>query len=416
MSATDTSIAASTASELAGRRRGLIALCTTEITSWGVLYYAFPVLAGTITADTKWSTAGVMAAFSIGLAVSAAAGIPVGRLLDRHGPRPVMTAGSILGVVAVAGIALAPNVWWFIAAWALSGLAQACVFYKPAFAAITGWYGPDRVKALTALTLVAGLSSTIFAPVTATLADHTDWRTTYLVLGTFLAAVTIPAHAKFLSVPWKPNSHKASGDQPTHTGARAVIRSAPFVLLTIVIMLATFALFLATINLVPMLTEHGASTSFAAWVLGLCGAGQLLGRIGYARLTARTSVRTRTVAVFVAAAVALAATALTTGQPVAVILAAIVFGATRGVFTLLEATAVSDRWGTDGFGTLYGIYSAPSTVAMAATPFAGAVLAAWFGGNQPLFLVMAAVLVAAGIAAIWTIPSRRESSAATESS
>ena len=47
-----------------GLRRGLTVLCVTEIVSWGVLYYAFPVLAPTIAADTGWSIATTTAAFS----------------------------------------------------------------------------------------------------------------------------------------------------------------------------------------------------------------------------------------------------------------------------------------------------------------------------------------------------------------
>ena len=89
------------------RRRALAALCTTEVISYGTLYYAFPVLAGAITADTGWSRTAVTAAFSAGNLLGAAAGIPVGRLLERHGPRPVMTAGSVLGAVALVAVALA---------------------------------------------------------------------------------------------------------------------------------------------------------------------------------------------------------------------------------------------------------------------------------------------------------------------
>ena len=79
-----------------GLRRVLAVLCVTEIVSWGVLYYAFPVLAPTIAADTGWPMATTTAAFSTGLVVSALVGIWSGRLLDRIGPRPVMTAGSVL--------------------------------------------------------------------------------------------------------------------------------------------------------------------------------------------------------------------------------------------------------------------------------------------------------------------------------
>src|SRR3978361_1863477 len=76
------------------QRRVLVVLCATQIMSWGTLYYAFPVLAPSLSADTGWSVPTATAAFSAGLVVSALVGIPVGRLLDRVGPRPVMTAGA----------------------------------------------------------------------------------------------------------------------------------------------------------------------------------------------------------------------------------------------------------------------------------------------------------------------------------
>jgi len=119
----------------------LAVLCVTEIVSWGVLYYAFPVLAPTIAADTGWPMATTTAAFSTGLVVSALVGIWSGRLLDRIGPRPVMTAGSVLAVPAVLGIAAAPSLPLFFAAWALAGVAMSATLYPPAFAAVTRWWG-----------------------------------------------------------------------------------------------------------------------------------------------------------------------------------------------------------------------------------------------------------------------------------
>lgn len=142
-------------------RRALIALCVTQITGYGVLYYAFPVMLTTVSRDTGWSTAASMGAFSTGAIVSAATGVVVGRLIDARGPRPVMTVGSGVGTVSVAAIATAPSLPAFYAAWVLAGTAQAAVLYPPAFAAITGWYGPDRVRALTTLTLVAGASRSL---------------------------------------------------------------------------------------------------------------------------------------------------------------------------------------------------------------------------------------------------------------
>lgn len=84
-------------------------LCLTEITSWGILFYAFPVLAVSISRDTGWSLPVITAAFSLGQLASAVTGIPVGRVLDRVGPRAVMTAGSVVGVAALPVVAAAPN-------------------------------------------------------------------------------------------------------------------------------------------------------------------------------------------------------------------------------------------------------------------------------------------------------------------
>lgn len=389
-------------------RRALITLCATQIVSWGVLFYAFPVLTGRISADTGWSTAAVTGAFSVGLAVSAAAGVPVGRLLDRHGPRPVMTAGSVLAVAATAAIAWAPGAVWFLAAWTIAGVAQAAVFYKPAFAALTVWYGDRRVRALTALTLVAGLSSTIFAPLTATLADHFTWRETYLVLGLILAAVTIPAHAIGLDPPWphrKREHRAATATVPEAAPDRNVIRTPAFALLAAAMALATFALFTATFFLVPLLTARGTDTSSAAWALGLCGAGQLLGRLGYGTLTRRTGPTARTVLILALGAVMIAAT-VALAAPIAVVFAVVIaLGAARGAFTLLEATAVSDRWGTTAFGHRYGIFSAPSTVAIATAPAAGALIADRLGSYPALFALLAALMLTA--AALAAMPRSR---------
>ena len=84
----------------------------------------------------------------------------------------------------------------FYAGWGLVGLAMSAILYAPAFAAITGWAGNDvhhRIRALTAVTLVAGLASTVFAPLTAWSLVALGWRATYLVMAAIVAA-TAAAH------------------------------------------------------------------------------------------------------------------------------------------------------------------------------------------------------------------------------
>ncbi|WP_442814624.1 MFS transporter [Streptomyces sp. NBC_01808] len=206
-----------------------------------------------MTADTGWSPTATTAAFSAALLVSALAGIPLGRVLDRRGPRAVMTAGSALGVTAGAALAAAPNQAVFTAAWLLAGITMAATFYQPAFAAVTRWWGEDRVRALTIVTLAGGLSSTVFAPLTAALASHFSWRVTYAVLAAVLAVVTLPAHALARRAPWPP----APPPPPRSAGGgRSVARTRPFVTLAAALMLNSFAMYAVVIALVPLLTER----------------------------------------------------------------------------------------------------------------------------------------------------------------
>ncbi|MER5209564.1 MFS transporter [Streptomyces sp. NPDC002838] len=395
----DTSEAVTGAEDRSRPRAALPALCVTQMTSWGIVYYAFPVLNPRITADTGWSTTATTGAFSAALIVSALAGIRVGRILDRRGPRAVMTTGSLLGVTAVLAVAQASNLAVFTAAWLLAGLSMAATFYQPAFAALTRWWGPDRVRALTIVTLAGGLASTAFAPLTAALAEHLSWRTTYTVLALILAVVTVPAHAFALRAPWPPAP--AHPTQPAYD-CRSVARSRPFILLAAALTLNGFAMYAVVIALVPLLTERGASPTAAAWALGLGGAGQTLGRTLYTTLARHTSVTARTVTLTAAGGATTMALAVVPGPYTLLLLLAVIAGMVRGNLTLLQATAVTDRWGTTHYGGLSGILAAPVTMAGAIAPFAGAVLAGELGGYPHLFGVLAGVSLVAAILAAAT--------------
>ncbi|MEU0060699.1 MFS transporter, partial [Streptomyces sp. NPDC006334] len=180
----------------------------------------------------------------------------------------------------------------FFAGWTLAGLTMASTFYQPAFAALTRWWPPDHIRALTIVTLAGGLASTVFAPLTALLADHFSRRTTYVLLAVVLAAVTIPAHALALRGPW-PKAPRPSAS--LGGGTAAVARSRSFWLLAAALTLSSFAMYAVVVALVPLLLGRGYSTTQAAWALGLGGAGQTLGRTLYAALARHIGTTARTV-------------------------------------------------------------------------------------------------------------------------
>lgn len=388
----------------AGLRRVVAVLSTVQIVSWGVLYYAFAALQSSITADTGWSAVAVTGAFSLAQLVSGGVGIWVGRHLDAVGPRRVMTGASLLAIPGVLAVASAPTLEVFYAGWVLTGAAMAGTLYPPAFAALTRWGGARRVRALTTLTLVAGLASTVFAPLAAVLDDAVGWRQAYLVLLGGLAVVTVPLHWWGLAHPWRPVRVEDPSGGGRDVAAGAVARSTPFVLLSAANALTALAVFAVVINLVPMLVEQGMTRNLAALALGLGGVGQVLGRLGYARLAAASSVTTRGVVVVAGVAVTTAALALAPASSGLLIAIGMALGLARGVYTLVQATAVTDRWGPASYGALNGLLTAPALVAAAAAPFAGAVLADLLGSWADAFLTLAGIAALAAVLMAYATP------------
>ena len=70
------------------------ALAVTQTVGYGTLYYAFAVFLVPLAADLRASTTAITGSFTASVLASAVLAVPVGRWLDRHGGRAMMTIGS----------------------------------------------------------------------------------------------------------------------------------------------------------------------------------------------------------------------------------------------------------------------------------------------------------------------------------
>src|SRR6185295_12812836 len=190
----------------------LSTLCVTETVSWGIMYYGFAVFLRPMEEALGWSRVALTGAFSAGLLVSALAAVPVGRWIDRHGGRALMTLGSIAGTLLMVAWAHVHDVVGFYAIWCGFGLVLAATLYEPAFAVLVGWFERDRGRALLILTLAAGLASTIFVPLATWLLQRQGWRSALLSLAVILAVTTIAPHAFLLRSPPRTKPEGAGKD------------------------------------------------------------------------------------------------------------------------------------------------------------------------------------------------------------
>ncbi|CAA9478091.1 MAG: hypothetical protein AVDCRST_MAG12-1328 [uncultured Rubrobacteraceae bacterium] len=181
-----------------GRYRWLVVLALASITtvSYGTMFYAFSVLLGDAGATAELGRAPPSAALALGVVVSGVLAPLVGTACDLLGSRRVFLVGAVRGGAGLAAFSRAAEGWQVLAAWGLLvGPAMACTFYEPAYVTVGQWFpGTGNGKALGVLTLLAGLSATIFVPLTQRLVLGPGWRDATLVLAAvLLAGVATPA-------------------------------------------------------------------------------------------------------------------------------------------------------------------------------------------------------------------------------
>jgi MFS family permease len=359
--------------------------------SYGVLSYAFAVLVVPMQQDLGASRAAITGAASVGLLVSAAASIPVGRLLDRVSPRLVMAVGAVGASTLVFAWSRVETVAQLYLVWAALGVCMAAVLYEPVFIVVTKWFSSRRSAALTTVTLIGAWSSIVFSPLTEHLLSTNGWRGAAERLAVILAVTTIPLHLAARRPRHHGQSHRAAD-----AGRRALLRSREWWLLAGALAAKSFVSGAIIVHLVPLLLDRGTGAAFAALAAGIMGLSQLPGRVAFAAVGRQLDAHDLTAVVYAAGATSLLILASSSSH-VAVLAFAVVFGMSNGMSTLLRATLVADLHGATHYGAISGLYNAVALVAYAVAPFAGAMLLLLPGQATSLLVTLALVSVAAGI-------------------
>jgi len=391
------------ASATTGRIRGrssarLVAvLAVTQTVGYGVLYYAFSVLITPMSADLRADTAQLSAALTISVLVAAGAAVPVGRWLDRHGGRALMTAGSALGVVAVAAWSQVRTVGQLYAVFVLIGLASAMSLYEAAFSVLIATTEPGRRdSALLTVTIVAGFASSIFFPLTGWLTTEVGWRPAVLILAALLAVTAIPGHVATI-----PDTHGGRSGGRTGAGLSEALRDKGFWLLSLAFVLHDAAVAAVGVLLVTFLHQAGHPTTIAATLAGLLGILSVTGRLVTTTLARRHGMPMVTAAVFAVQAIGAAALPYL-GRTIAGAAACVIaFGLGFGVGWIARPTIVAARYGAARYASIAGAVALPVTLARALAPLGAALL------PPGRFLTAAAVACLTAAALLLGVRGRR---------
>lgn len=398
----------------------LLGVSIAQVTSWGILFYSIAVFLAPMQAELGWSVAQITGAYSLALLISGIAALPVGWLLDRSGPRLLMSVGSIVATLLVLAWSQTSSLLAFYLIWVGLGLTMAAIFYEPAFYLVANWFHRLRGRALTLLTFIGGMASVIYVPLTAWLVDAYGWRNALLILAALLLVGTLPIHALMLrhhprDVGQEPDGgHLASAanvasDTDTDTDTHAAIEQPNTTLsgalhdpafwwLTVAFVLATLATMAMTVYFIPYLTDQGYSTGFAAACAGALG---LLGLPGRLVLTPLGSVVPRhllTALIFVVQALSLVVL-LEVRNTTGVVLFVVLFGAGFGAITPARAALVADLYGARHYGSISGVLAMCVTGARGVAPIGTGLLVGGFGSYRPVLWGLALVSAIAAAAA-----------------
>jgi MFS family permease len=383
------------------------ALAVTETVAYGVLFYSFAVFLVPMQRDLGASTAQLSVALTVAMAVTGAAAVGVGRWLDRHGARWLMTAGSLLGAACVVGWSQVRTLPQLYLVFTGIGLACAAVLYEPAYAVINTWFRRDRRAALLTLTVVAGFASTVFLPTSQALIDALGWRGALLVLAGLVALCAVPQALLLRHSPadlgLTPDGAAPAEAAAPHVPAAAPVPAADspwrhpavrrLTLATALEMLATTAV---AVHLVGHLLERGASSTLAAAAAGSLGAMSVAGRVALTALAGRFGTGPVSATLIAGQAVGVALL-FALPQPVSTVLFVLLFGAGFGTIHIARPALLGSYVPAAVFASVSGGQALAGQAGRVVAPVAAGALIGTAGYGVAFGAVAACVLAAAAL-------------------
>jgi len=233
--------------------------------------------------------------FSICVIVYSASSVLVGALLDRFGPRWVVSSGGVLMAVALLACSQAQELWHLYIAWGVLvafGIALADVM--PAFVVLSNWFVRHRGTAMGLASAGSGLGLLVFLPLTEVLVSGYQWRNAFVLLAGIAVVVVVPLAALLyrrspsdMGLPTDgdliaPGPIRLAGNmaRPSrHITLATAIRHPAFWLLAAGFGCAPLSTSAVLTHQVAFMTDTGLPPVSAAFFAGLVGLGGATGRI-----------------------------------------------------------------------------------------------------------------------------------------
>jgi predicted MFS family arabinose efflux permease len=377
---------------------GNTALGVTQIILWGGTFFLVAVVSGPIVASTGWPQAMVVGALSLAIFVSGLPAPFVGRMIRRHGGRPVLVVGSVIVAAGLALMAVAPTLSVFLLAWLIAGLGMSASLYDPLFAAIGQAYGTAARGAMTQIAISSGFAVSLCWPATSFLVDQVGWRGACFTYAVLCALVVAPLYAWALpSLRRTPDERSEPARPYERAGSQEAARLPAERLLAVTFTMAAMIMTAVSVQLLQLLQTMGIASTTAVALTGLIGPAQVGVRV--VELAFGRRAHPAWSLLLSSASVGLGLLLLAT-LPSLAWLAMLLYGAGNGMRTVVRGTLPLALYGQREYAAVMGRLARLPLLGQAITPVACGYIAERLGLVPLLYAMLVVATINLGLSIV----------------
>lgn len=369
----------------------------------GVPVWGLPFFYDFMVQQFGWSRAQVTSGNALSrLVVGPIFGFLAGWLVDRFGPRRVMSIGIAMAATALCGLGSASSLGMFYLFYFLNALGYVFGGPLPNQVLLTRSFGRSRGKAMGFAYLGIGIGGATVPWISRVLVQHFGWQTALQLLGLSIAAVSLPLAALLKEPPHRTPAAAVKAATPM-----TAFRQASFYLLTLGSMCSIAAVSETQQNLKLYLSlDRHFTQSDAAIVFSLVLGFSIAGRLLMGWLADRFSKKYVMLLTYLLVAAGIPPLFLAGSRGVLLRVSAAIFGVGLGGDFMIVPLMTAEIFGVEMLGRLMGVILIAGGVAEAVSPWAVARLRDVTGSYTSACIALIGVAVLGGLAVLG-LPERR---------
>ena len=308
----------------------------------------------------------------------------------------------MLGAVLLVLLCVVTEYWQFLCVWIGLGVAMSGTLYEACFAVLVRSTGDRARRAITIVSIVAGLAGTVAFPSAHLLTGALGWRGAVLVFAAAVGAVAVPLiwsacrRAEAQATMHAPEPSASAGQ------AMAVAKRPVFWLLAIAVFLAALDHGMLISHVLPILDDRGIDTDLAVLAASCIGPMQVAGRLVLMATDRFASIAAASTGCFAMMAIAGVCLLHTGATPSLVAGFVVLQGAGIGIASVMRPVVTAELLGRKNFGVVSGLVGLMHMGGYALGPSVSAMVWAWGGYDRVIVLAIGAAMAAtAALLAAW---------------